>query len=148
MKHIWSVLCKKTVIDQETNNISLLESLEELKFEIRDSKLKGKAINIPFDFELVSYWIKDDSSTSKFDSLIELYDSKKRKIAAFPGKINFPKDKKRLRTRLKIQGIGITENYGTYVFKVSVKREKDSKYSVVSEIPLDIKVEFKEAGSI
>ena len=34
MKHIWSILCKKSIIDADTNNISINESLEEITFHV------------------------------------------------------------------------------------------------------------------
>lgn len=140
MKHIWSVLCKKSIIDSETNSISLNEVLEEVTFFIDNKELLNKPVNFPFDFEMVSYFIASKKS-EKADMEIELFDPNNKKLGVFNQKIEFTDAKMRLRIRIKMPAIGV-ENNGEYWFKIKTRVANEEKFKTVAEIPLQIKKEF------
>ena len=48
MKNIWSLLCRKALIDSQTNTISLIDSFEEIEIGI-DPSAKGKNVNVVVD---------------------------------------------------------------------------------------------------
>lgn len=136
MKHIWSVLCKKSVIDSETNNITLNEVLEKITFSFSDKHLIDKNVNFPFDFEVISYFIaakRDEEG----DMEIELLNPDKKTIGKFEQKIKFPKDKMKLRVRVKSPGIVVGKS-GEYLFKVKIKDSNENTLKTVAEIPLTI----------
>jgi hypothetical protein len=143
MKHIWSILCKESVIDRNTNNISILNVLEEMILlpPSREVMEKSKKpIKIPLKLELVSLWEdKKRSREKKLDVRIEKYGPGKEMISVFERKIPIPKDKKRLRTIVKIMGFGFTKP-GTYLFRVRVKTKK--RYKLVAELPLEVHIKF------
>ena len=138
MKHIWSVLCLQSIVDTDTNSLTLYDCPDELHVGLTREKVKeGEKIIIPANFELVHLLIdKNIDKDRKFEIKIELYDPKDEKIGSIPGGFVFPKGKSRFRARMKIQGIPITSD-GTYVFKVKIEGK------IVAEIPLDIKIEWK-----
>lgn len=143
MKHIWSVLCKKAIIDRETNSLSLLESLEQITITLPSQEamnsVKGQ-LKIPLEFELVSFWVEQDESKKKeINMLIEVYDPDNVKIHSAEKKIEVPENSRRMRILSKITGLRFTKA-GVYTLKVSNKAQQ--KYHVVAEIPLEILLEF------
>jgi len=144
IKHIWSVLCKESITNQDDNLISLIGVLEELNSKLPplgDNLKKDTKLAIPFNFELVNYWTKDLEKEVIINIKVEIIDPNSQKLTETTNSALFPKNNKRLRTRLKIQGLPVTVN-GRYTFKISCAEGNESKLLVVAEIPLDVKFEI------
>lgn len=149
IEHIWSILCQKSVIDNDTNNLSLIDTLEELTvgLKVQSGIAIAEEVNVPIPYEVVSFWVRDDSSATINPLLrLELFNPSNKKTKTFEHKIEFPKGTKRLRSRLKIIGIGVTIP-GTYKFVVSIKEEESKSFMKVAEIPLDVTI-AKEDSSV
>jgi hypothetical protein len=58
MNHVWSVLCTRSVLDQETNNISLIEVIEELTLTPDPRAQSDQSFVVPINCELVSLWTR------------------------------------------------------------------------------------------
>ena len=57
INHIWTVVCTKSVIDSDTNNISLIDTIERLRINLPIGQSSNTApINISINFEIVSLW--------------------------------------------------------------------------------------------
>jgi hypothetical protein len=140
MKHIWTVLCKESVINQDDNVISLNGVLEEITSTLTPlAEIKEpKKIIILFNYEIVSYWTKEDDKEVNASLKLTVIDPKGVNLNELVKDLVFPKESKRLRTRLKIQGLQATDN-GRYLFKVSIKFNENKNFVTVSEVPLDIK---------
>lgn len=68
IKHIWSVLCKESIINQEDNVLSLIGVLEDVNSiltPMQPDQSRPEKITIPFTFEVVSYWMKDTNEETK-----------------------------------------------------------------------------------
>ncbi len=142
MKHIWSILCKSSSIDQETNLITIRDCIEQLNVTVTKDAHKAKIV-IPVELELVHLWSYDNSNKNKkFEVKTELYDPENKKIHEFSASFICPKNKKRMRMLMKIKGLPVTST-GTYTFKIRSKEEKQKGYKNVAEIPLDITLEYK-----
>ncbi len=146
IKHAWSVLCRKSVINRDTNSISLHDCLEQIKIDIfspkGETKKSGKIL-APLNFEIVSFWAKEkdfDKSVS-FEIKIELHDPENKKLGTFSQEFIIPEDKKRLRTRINLKGLSLTSN-GRYFIKIISKKNK--KESQEAELPLDVMINFKQ----
>lgn len=137
IKHIWSVLCRSSVIDKETNNISLYHVLEQLGVDIKINKT-ADYINIPIEYEIVSLWLKTDHKKSlKADVKIEMVDPEKNINKTFNQIISMPSAMKRLRSRLKVSGLTLSIP-GEYFFKIKIKEEGQDNYRAVAELPLEV----------
>ncbi|HCC84501.1 MAG TPA: hypothetical protein DEP87_02365 [Candidatus Pacebacteria bacterium] len=147
INHIWSVLCRKSVIDRDTNNISIFDVFEQLSV---DAKIKenpdnnenkdNKKINLPIEYELISFWVKDSRQSPfhfKGDVKVEITNPKGLSEKSFEQVLEMPKDMKRLRARMIINGL-IIEESGIYNFIVSIKEPGNQKYKKVSEVPLEV----------
>lgn len=123
-----------------SNNISIMEAIDEFKIDITIPKnlSETKNIGIPVEFELTSLWYRDNPTGEyPFDFRIQLYDPLGNILNTFESKLFFQKDKKRLRSQSKIQGLPINES-GVYKFIVSFKEEDAQQYKKAAELPIDI----------
>ena len=140
MKHIWSVLCKKSIIDADTNNISLNEILEEVNFNIPLDKAYNLPGNFNFDYEIVSFWTSaNPKGKEKFYAEMEFVDPNKKPLNKIEQEIAFPENKRKLRTRIKANGLSVTED-GEYTLKIKAKEKKSDKFKLLTEIPLTINI--------
>lgn len=139
MKNIWSVIFNRAVVDENSNSISLFDCVEEIT--VNFSKLEDMSApqkNIPVEFTVISLWSDNDiSKDRKFEYLLEIIDPSEKKINEFSNFPVFEKGKKRLRTIVKMKGMGITTE-GEYTLVVKYKQDSE-KFVVAAKIPLDIK---------
>lgn len=142
IKHAWTVLCNRSVIDTDTNVISLFDVFEQVEVgvEIKNNNIKKQTINVPLNYEVVSLWHTPDSQSNiNFDFKIKLKDPENKLLNEFTKSVKLPKGKNRVRTRIKIQGLSIT-NSGLYQFEVFSKTDKNSSYKQVAAVPLQLTI--------
>ena len=61
LKHIWTVLCRRSVIDQETNNLSIHDVFEQIEVDVKvnpDKQGDVKEFNVPIEYEVINFWMK------------------------------------------------------------------------------------------
>jgi len=139
MKHVWSIICEKSSIDFETNILSLLNCVEEMKLVIDKTQMsENKKIDIPANLQLVNFWtIENTKKENTLDFKCEFIDPLGNTLNQFEKNFKIKKDSSRFRTRINIKGITATEN-GRYYFKIWQK--KGTKFNLVAELPLDINI--------
>ncbi len=142
LKHIWTVLCKKSVIDNETNNISLYEILERLQINVGQQVINKmpKNIVVPFDFEVISFMGRKDYSGKtliKAEIRLQIYDPENSVIGKMERKFDVTPDVKRIRLRLRSPNINVTTS-GQYRFLVSIKEDGEEEFTTVAEMPLEV----------
>lgn len=146
IKHIWSILCEKSIINQDDNIISMIGVLEEVSTTLtlaNPNTPRPEKINIPFNFEVISYWTKDLSDEVKMQVKTTIIDPDDKELSSITNESVFPKDQQKLRGRLKVQGLPITTN-GNYHIRISIKTEKEKDYKIVAELPLSIKIQVEK----
>lgn len=141
MNHIWSVLCQNTQIDIDTNNLSITNVLEQLVISVDPKNIQtNQIINVPLTYEIVSLWSKEESEKSVHAEIIlEIVDPKGNVLKSFSQKSEMPETMKRLRTRFKIQGLGLTMS-GFYKFIIKVKEQNKKNLRQVAEVPLEVHI--------
>src|SRR3989338_3345577 len=126
IKHVWSVLCKESVINQDDNNISIHGVLEELSVFLTPLKETGKMpekFGIPVNYEIVSMWQRNKNvDLAKADIEYILIDSDNKEILKSTQIIEIRKTSRRHRSRMKITGMPLTKA-GDYTFQVKIKEE-------------------------
>lgn len=150
IKHIWSVVCEKSIINQDDNNISIINVLEEINSTITSKDqdpLKSQKINLPFDFEVINYWIKNVNKEVEFEIKTAIFDPTNNELSSVVNKTVFPSDKNKLRSRLKIHGLSVTKN-GEYEIKISFKTKSDKDFKLIAELPFQVKVTIDKTKSI
>lgn len=143
MKHIWSILCERTSVDERTRNITLFSILEKVTFAPSraefDEAISKKAL-VPFPFLVVTLWSREDiKKSSRFSLVIEIYDPVGEKITTHQRPVEIPEGYKRMRTITDMKGLelGKSGKSGTYLIKVKQAISPD-KVETVAELPLEV----------
>jgi len=145
IKHLWSVLCKASVIDQDDNNISLHGILEQLTVSLvpKDPAKKFNKIGIPLNYEIVSLWQKNEKSQVAMGEIEYIFiDPKGKELFINTQIMEIPKTSRRFRSRMKISGLPLTIN-GDYIFQIRLKEKDSGEFKLVSELPLEIEIKFE-----
>lgn len=148
IKHIWSVLTQKTIIEQSTNSMSLIDVLEEINIGLANDMPEDKApsnINIPIAYEVVTYLRSDIiDPIPKASIRINLINPKGKILNKFEHELDWEKGKHRLRVKTRILGLSV-DMAGEYIYEISLKEDSED-YKVISELPLQINISNKEAS--
>ena len=148
VKHVWSVLCKESVVNQDDNLISIHGALEEFTVNISPADSKTTAIpeklSIPVNYEIVSFWVKEDTSeTVKVQIEYSLIDPSGENLFTKIQDLDIPENIKRHRSRMKIMGLPISKS-GDYTFLVKKKESESKKFELVAELPLEVKIQIEK----
>lgn len=142
IQHVWSVLCERSIVDVDTNNITL-SVLEQIKAVHKKVDTKAKLVALPFKGQIVSLWQKTNGSTSDVVHYrIRIRDLMGKYIGEGGGETGFgTSDRLRTRTsfdRLPVRPIG----KGYYYFVVELKA--NDKWKRVAQLPLLVEVEIQQ----
>ncbi|MBE0682192.1 MAG: hypothetical protein IH589_09785 [Anaerolineales bacterium] len=136
--HVWTVLCSRSVIDIETNNVSIQDVIEQLNIP-GDPKPDG-LLAIPF--EIISLWARSESKMPKqgLERITFITPSEKSTIVA-----ESPIDlstAERQRNRIKFPGLPIAEE-GRHYFQIEYKQDDDSEWIKATALPISIQFDHK-----
>ncbi len=140
MKNIWSALFNRAIIDKRTGSLSLIDSIEEITVNFSNpEELSRDKKNIPIRFTIIGLWSDENISEKReFEYLVEILDPNGVKISEFKNNPVFEEGKKRLRTIVDVNGMGVTTE-GDYQVIVKYKNNLENDYQIVSQIPLSVK---------
>lgn len=151
IKHIWSVLCKESVINKDDNNISIHGVLEQLSVSLSPIKKTGKLpekFGIPMNYEIVSMWQRSkEVEYAKAEIEYIFVDSENTELLINTQTIEISKTSRRHRSRMKITGMPLTKE-GDYTFKVKIKEENSNAFRLVAELPLEVKINLQKAPTM
>ena len=136
--HIWSVLCKDSVADAETNNVSLFNIVEQINLIATPEAIAERRLPdvINVSMVLLTLWTRSDAD--------EPESANGRVILESPtGKVLYKRDysialKKTARHRYRLIFSGINfDGFGRYRFIVK-KKIKGDRWSIVARVPLEV----------
>lgn len=134
MKHIWSVLCQSSIIDQDSKNLSLLNVLESIRFSYA---AQGDMVIVPLEATVVTYWVRDDLNTAERGKIrVNIVTPDKRTNKGDPIELDL-QEFQRIRFIYRIRGMQFTIN-GIYDFIVQSLNEKTGKWKTITVIPLEL----------
>jgi len=153
VKHIWSVLCQKSLTDKDSNNISIIDVFERLTVTLGDDFLKQiheknaqKPYAFPQPFEMVNLWHFDSSTPERVaDARLELIDPSGKVLSTFDYEAKIDVNQPRLRINVKIPVVSVTIG-GTYWYRVLARSIGEAKYAEVAMIPLEVVVNMPKAA--
>lgn len=153
IKHIWTVLCQKSVIDNQSNNLSLIDVFEELKVNYStpssvSNSLEVTRINVPISYEIVSLWLRDNYDKDENVEIRAIFiDPTGKELKSFDQSVVMKAKLIRYRTRLRVQGIGLTVP-GIYTFEIKIKDNNRDNFRSVASVPLDVKMDKTVAQNV
>lgn len=134
MNHAWTILCRRTLTDANTNTLSIIDTVELIEFETNEE------INaLPIELEIVSLWWRTNPE--------EPENGKGRTQIVYPptneSLINIPYDidlTKASRHRLLGKFVGIPfAGSGIYEIVIQILDETANIWQTVATLPLEIK---------
>ena len=133
IRHVWTVLCSRAVIDIESHNVSIQNVLEQLTVN-GAPKPDGK-IAIPM--ELISSWTREEPGVpAAGEGRLSLYlpAGEKKELLTFPIDLA---ENNRARIRINISELPVPEG-GRYLFCTEYRNDEKDSWRLVSQVPLDI----------
>jgi len=142
-KHIWSVLCRESSIDKDSNVLSLHGVFEQLgihKEQVERAKEQKKedTVTLPINLELVNMWEREGPEKTTIEAKIVALDPHGTKLFEKEYPVTIEQGKRRTRFRMKMNGLKIT-CAGTYLFKVAMRENKGGAFRTVAALPLEVR---------
>ncbi len=135
IRHIWTVVCSKSVIDRESNNLSLFEVLEAVQF-FTPGAVQFPA-SVPFDGRIVSLWARSDpSAPCKGHMQIRFLAPDGKVLLTSTGPIDLSAAP-RFRVVTVLPGISIAGS-GKHEWEISSRMRDSDEWEVRTKVPLEI----------
>jgi hypothetical protein len=136
-RHIWSVLCRKAVVDS-TNMLSIFDVIEEISTFPQPPDDLIRKVLLPFPMTLVSYWTRDQRANEEVGKQrIQLIGPNRDVL----GNTELEFDLRKFanaRNLANLAGV-LYAGLGFYEFEVSAV-DKDGQAKVVASVPFEIKL--------
>jgi hypothetical protein len=130
---LWALFCERAIVNSKTNNISLIEIVEQLS-------VPDLPIVIPQPFFIVTLWEKKDKDkeeTFYFRIISTHLEQDEVNIRPSPEiECVIPHDKERLRNLCQLSGIRIEKEKPLYFI---IQRKVDDNWDEVQKITVQIK---------
>ena len=138
IEHVWTVVCSKSVIDSQSNVISLLEVLEQINITGPSVNLPaGTAGYIPISFDVVSLWTREDENhPCRGLARINLIEPSGEILSSLEHDVDL-RTNKGLRNITRIQGLPFRK-LGRHWLQVQIRLEGQNNWQDKIKIPLDI----------
>lgn len=146
IEHIWSVVCQMSLTDKDTNNISMINVVENLNVSIRtNEQIEKKKEEVgwyatPINVHVVNRFRKkaDELEDMSFNFQMLVADPQGIYIGnPAEGTLAFPKDLRSMRTSVKLNGFPVTKS-GTYHVVTKIKDVGENEYEEVGRVPIDV----------
>lgn len=137
IRHVWSVLCAKSVTDNATNNISLIEVVEQIVAVPPNNPPPQSPGIVLLPLEIVSLWARENPSVpARGRARVDLVGPNGAPLTNFQFEIDLSKFE-RLRTQGKMNGVPVVAA-GLYSFIVSMQQEPQDSWLEVARVPLQM----------
>ena len=134
--HVWTVLCSRSLVDVESQNISLLEVVDEIALA-PEVFAEGKDVSLPIRLEPVTCWRRtqmDQPGKGRCRMSLINPDGKRLEEQSYTVDLS---ESPRRRTRIRMPGLTISKP-GPYLFRVETQMMPVGQWMEVAKIPLDI----------
>lgn len=139
--HAWSVLVEKSIIDAETNNISL-QVMEQLNVNILEMGEDAEGILVPIKCEVVSMWYRDDKEQPEHGTArIIILGPNDQELGQIGLQIDLTQYE-RLRTRSRLEALPIPVNDREFRLRFVVELVSNQKNVELARIPLEVVLNF------
>lgn len=137
MRHVWSVLCTKSTIDRETNNISLFEVVERI--EIHAPRGISRPFGFPFHGDLVTLWAREDQLQPERGQMrASLMSPAGDTLADFNAEVDLESGN-RSRNIAHLEGLKVAGS-GWHELVIRHRRSSGDAWHEVARIPLEVEV--------
>jgi hypothetical protein len=149
LNHVWSVICRRSIVDNQSNNISLTDCLEQIRVNRPngpDGKSRVDKFIIPIDFETVHLFSRlDTGKEGSFELKTDILAPGEIEIGTNTQNITFPAGPKRIRQITRTNGLPVSVS-GIYWFVISIKETGENKFRSVAKLPLQVLIDTPDAN--
>jgi len=136
IRHIWSVLCQNASFDMQTNNVSLLNILEQIITFGEPSPNRPGIVQA----ELVSLWKREHLETPSTGKMRAFFvDPNNKQSNPISLEVNLSQSIFH-RTRLSLSGFPLIAK-GEYIFHIEYQIQGEEQWKPAAEIPLVVLVQ-------
>lgn len=150
LRHVWSVLCSSSVLDADSNNLSLNNLVEKLTFhvtkevELEKKKAGATGYLMSVQLELVTRFYKITEEAVAFEIKMDVINAKGKLMGSVnPNNFGIKSGIKNMRIRTKLNQLPTDEQGGDYTLSILVKEAGESEFTEVDQIPLEIVLDYK-----
>ncbi len=143
--HIWSIVCGRSTTDRETNNLSLIDVMEQLNVlgPLPDPSIRAA---LPVQYEVVSLWSRSQPlEAEETKGRIKLITPTGNEALAYEFPVNLLENP-RMRTQLRSFGFPLS-GVGRYLFLVEIQRG-DGQWETVARLPMQLESVTQMPGSM
>ena len=131
MRHLWSLLCERTLISEQ-NNISIIEVLEQLAFDLLPEG-DPEANPVMGGLTLVSLFSREDlNEPESFQYKLRIVGPNGTQMGETAQRELSLQEHRRVRSINRLDGIPLTAGAGVYEFEVIADG------TVVASVPLEV----------
>jgi hypothetical protein len=145
VRHVWSILSASSILDSETQNLTINNVLDDISINIGKELVEKKSADktsgyaIPANMHIVTKLTKkvpnkDIGVEIKYE---EIDPNGVVLTSSVPHKIDFKKQYKNLRWRTNFTPLLVNQS-GQYHIRVSIRESDDSEFMEVDRIPLEV----------
>lgn len=144
MKVVWAILCKDTIVNRDTNNMTLVEVIEELNVVAsppQEPSGPELGFSTVLDLHLVSLWVRTAPSVpEKGQARFKAVTPSGREVASAEAEVDLTEG-----PRLRADGHLLESPFpfsddGIYLFKIEA-RTAESDWEEVYELPLWVQIQ-------
>lgn len=133
-RHLYSIVCRKVIVDKESNAISTIEIAET--FEIGGIP-NDQAVGVPLSLEMVSFWERSDRGTPETGrTRLSLAFPDGSSVAGGESEIDLVPSY-RARTIVRMSGIPV-KGSGVHHFGVELQDRETGRWTEVTRFPVEI----------
>lgn len=138
--HLFTIVCRKTIVDIKSNNMSIIDVLEQINLS---GPLPEKEGLLPLSFEIVSLWARPEyDEPIRGQGRVEFLDPLKKHIRDFTFDIDLSKSL-RMRTTAELNGFPF-RGEGLHWIKIEGRINEEDKWKEKALLSVDIKVNGSE----
>lgn len=141
--HIWTIVCRRSIVEKDTNILSIIDVAEQLSIdvhvspEVQDADVIGSAA-----FHLISFWERTDPKRPEPETQIEtrVISPSGKLLGKMEADFSMNDPHTRSRVTVSVPGMPVRES-GRYEIRVFLKKGK--RWQRVATVPLTIVVSVK-----
>ena len=137
MIHVWTVVCRRTLLDKDSNTLSLIESVEALQITPLTTPEDEKPVGLPIELEIATLWTRSEPGGGEHgrNRVNFVAPDKSSVVVGEPAEVDLRKFQ-RVRARVRLAGLRL-KGEGRYWFSVELA-SGDEEWEEVARIPLDV----------
>lgn len=143
VKHYWTIICSRAIVDQERNTISLIDVLEQINIKLPDETKNDDApVILPIPMTVASYWQRDTVGVAEHRrTRLTILDPDNHIMVQSEQGVDLTSHE-RSRNMLYIDKFPF-RGEGAYLFVIDVLNEKSNEWDEVAVVPLEIRKEIE-----